>query len=385
MAPDVDDPQYRRLSSAQQAALRHVNAVASRQQADAESRLQVVLQRAGLAIDRYEQARACIQSHARVVVHFHPDRHTSHGKPIAAALLEEGTYRNQFETGLSAGSLSAFHGGERDAWERTLFGEMYHQRSGTDGERPKYGALELVRFVDGPIPRFGSCYFVLKPSVSNHTSFTFMGSEDPNAAERLGTMAQVDRVLVALLEEIEAGGTTFPSWPPFRASTLGLPNPTVGSVLEIVKELATPRPDPMTLPMGRVLDSQIEAQVHGRIDLREDVELLVADPAFAMTPTGQTLRDITSRYGFPLRWHCGFSLPCEDVPDDFRGPVMPRLAHAIADEGGMIDAAVLGAADTSLHRDEERWRDFGTPREVRQSLKQLWHVLVRYGSPARHP
>ena len=30
---------------------------------------------------------------------------------------------------------------------------------------------------------------------------------------------------------------------------------------------------------GRVLDTQIEAQVHGPIDLHQDVELLVADPA----------------------------------------------------------------------------------------------------------
>jgi hypothetical protein len=30
-----------------------------------------------------------------------------------------------------------------------------------------------------------------------------------------------------------------------------------------------------------VLDTQIEAQVHGPINLRRDAELLVADPSFA--------------------------------------------------------------------------------------------------------
>ena len=49
-------------------------------------------------------------------------------------------------------------------------------------ERPKYGSLELVRFPDGPAPRFGSCYFVLR-GVGPRTSITFMGSEDPLAAE----------------------------------------------------------------------------------------------------------------------------------------------------------------------------------------------------------
>ena len=68
---------------------------------------------------------------------------------MAEALLEEGIYRNQFETGISAGGLSAFAGGPRDTWERTLFGGAYHTDDVTASERPKYGALELVRYSDG--------------------------------------------------------------------------------------------------------------------------------------------------------------------------------------------------------------------------------------------
>jgi hypothetical protein len=45
--------------------------------------------------------------------------------------------------------------GARDAWEMTLFGRAYHMGAVPTSERPKYGALELVRFPDGPIPRFG--------------------------------------------------------------------------------------------------------------------------------------------------------------------------------------------------------------------------------------
>jgi hypothetical protein len=131
-----------------------------------------------------------------------------------------------------------------------------------------------------------------------------------------------------------------------------------------------------------VLDTQIEAQVHGPVDLQEDVELLVADPAFAPTTTGDTLRELALRYGFPLRWHCGFRLAVGDVPDDFRGPEMPRLAHRIAGENGLIDAAVIGTAEASLHHHPEVWRDWGSREEVLQHLKQLWHVLVHYGAPA---
>ena len=125
-------------------------------------------------------------------------------KTVAEALLEEGVYRNQFETGLSTGGLSAFPGSPRDSWERSLFGGAYHARGVTDSERPKYGALELVRYADGPIPRFGSCYFVLRPTVSGRTSFTFAGSEDPRATQRLGTISRMDNVMAALFAEIEA-------------------------------------------------------------------------------------------------------------------------------------------------------------------------------------
>jgi Protein of unknown function (DUF3626) len=130
-----------------------------------------------------------------------------------------------------------------------------------------------------------------------------------------------------------------------------------------------------------VLDTQIEAQVHGAVDLQEDVELLVADPAFAATSTGEVLRKIAARYGFPLRWHCGFQLTARDVPDDFRGPAIPRLARRIAGEGGIIDAAVIGTAEASLHHHPDAWRDWGSRAEVLQHLKQLWHVLVHYGGP----
>jgi hypothetical protein len=70
---------------------------------------------------------------------FHPDRFDFKGTTVAEALLKEGVYRNQFETGLSSGSMSAFPGGERDRWENTLFAGAYHVQGVTGSERPKYG------------------------------------------------------------------------------------------------------------------------------------------------------------------------------------------------------------------------------------------------------
>jgi hypothetical protein len=374
-----------RLSPAQRAALRHVDDIVRQGEVAVRPRVDELLQRAGCIAHTYAEAMECIRVHARVVIHFHPDRIGIKATTVAQALLAEGVYRNQFETGLSSGSVSAFSGGARDTWENSLFGGAYHREGVTSSERPKYGALELVRYPDGPIPRFGSCYFVLRPSVSMRTSFTFMGSEDPRATERLGTIRRMDNVMGALFIEIEEGGMASPPWPPFRAPTLGVPNLTVGRLLDVLKELPQPRRNPADGDAGRVLDTQIEAQVHGPIDLHEDVELLVADPAFAATASGTILRELSMRYEIPLRWHCGFRLPVREVPDDFRGPAMPRLAQRIAGNDGTLDVAVIGSAEASLREQPDAWRDWGSHAEALQHLKQLWHVLVHYGSPARPP
>jgi Protein of unknown function (DUF3626) len=378
-----DESHLARLSPAQGAALRHVEAVAHRRDATSRTRVTELLHRSGCAAESYDEAMECVRLHARVVVHFHPDRAGLKRTTVAEALVKEGLYRNQFETGLSSGSLSAFPGGARDTWENTLFGGAYHAEGITVSQRPKYGALELIRYPDGPIPRFGSCYFVLRAGASTRTSFTFMGSEDPRAMERLGTIGRMHGVMAALLTEIEEGGMAAPPWPPFRAPTLGVPGLTVPRLLNFLYELRQPRKDPADGEAGRVLDTIIEAQVHGPIDLHRDVELLVADPAFAATATGRTLRELALRYDIPLRWHCGFQLPVREVPDDFRGPAMPRLARRIAGGDGTLDAAVIGSAATSLHEQPDAWRDYGSYAEVLQHLKQLWHVLVHYGLPAR--
>jgi hypothetical protein len=257
------DSDTARLSPSQRAALAHVLDLVRQQEVFARPRVTEVLRRAGCGTATHREAMECIRAHARVVIHFHPDRFGIKPIPVAEALLQEGVYRNQFETGRSSGGLSAFPGGPRDLWERTLFGGAYHAEGVTDSDRPKYGALELVRYPDGPIPRFGSCYFVLRPSVSKCTSFTFAGSEDPRATERLGTIDRMDNIMAALFAEIEAGGTAAPPWPPFRAPTLGVPNLTVARLLNVLRELASPRKDPAGLVAGRVLDTQIEAQVHG--------------------------------------------------------------------------------------------------------------------------
>lgn len=371
------------LSAAQSAALRHVESTADIREAAALLSITGIFERAGYGLDPYHDAIELIRKHARIVLHFHPDRFDRKSVRVAESLLSEGVYRNQFETGLSSGSPTAFPGGERDSWEHTLFGAAYHAEDVLASERPKYGSLELVRFPDGPAPRFGSCYFVLR-GVGARTSITFMGSEDPRAADRVGTLAKPHSVMAPLLSEIENGGIAAPSWPPFRTPTLGVPGITVARFPDLVRSLRELRPNAAIGEPGRTLDTGIEAQVHGPVVLNRDVELLVADPAFAGTPIGRVLNELADKYGFELQWHCGFQLSVRDVPDNFRGPAMPKFAQRVAGAGPILDARRIGDAAASLHHNPEQWKEWGDYWDVLRLFRQLWHVLVHYGDRIEH-
>jgi hypothetical protein len=371
------------LTPAQRSALSFAESTARGREADVRRRLGIILLESGCEPETLDAALASITSHARIVLHFHPDRFGTKPVTVVESLMEDGRYRSQFETGLSSGSRSAFAGGSRDRWERELFGGSYHDLSVSAEERPKYGSLELIRHADGPAPRFGSCYFVLHQSVVERSTFTFGGSEAPLAIERFGTIDNLQSVIAPLLAEIADGGFTPVKWPPFRAPTLGVAGLTVRDFLgRLASELPAQRPDPSLGPPGRVLDSGVEAHVHGSIDLRRDVERLVVDPSFDGTSTGELLSQVCRRYDIVLERHCGFVMRVEDVPEDFRGPAMKPLARRIAPQG-TLDARVIGAADASLHQRPEQWADWGTKDETLQHLKQLWHVLVHHGVPTR--
>jgi hypothetical protein len=77
-----------------------------------------ILRMSNLPADSLDLALSSISQHACVALHFHPDRPVG-PRSVARGLLEDGIYRNQFETGISNGSVSAHPGGARDEWERS--------------------------------------------------------------------------------------------------------------------------------------------------------------------------------------------------------------------------------------------------------------------------
>ncbi|TPV45792.1 DUF3626 domain-containing protein [Bacillus dicomae] len=358
------------LSRSQLFALEYISKYAENEKHEAKATINHILNMCNITDEMFEKAVANLKSQARIALHFHPDRLDSNMKNIAEALLEQGIYKSQFETLLSNGSVSAYPGGERDLWEKRIFGGAYQLEGATNNQRPKYGALNLMLHPDGPAPRFGSCYFLLSPKVSYRSTYTYLDShQDP---KEKGTYEEFDMILAALLEEAFV-----------RECAIGEGNLTPTTLINhLLAKLERPFIDLVNKEPARNLNHYIEAQIHGDISLKEDVEALVVDPSFKGTDVGRTLEEICLKYAIDLYWHMGFVLMVDEVPMNFRGSKMPSLAKRIA-RNNCIDANIIGSAVVDLKRNPLSWSDRGTYEEVLQELKLLWHVLVRFGKPNR--
>src|SRR5690606_7040252 len=96
--------------------------------------------------------------------------------------------------------------------------------------------------------------------------------------------------------------------------------------VDLLRSLPRPRP----AEPGRALDDYVEAQVHGGVDLRCDVEAIVLDPSVQATPSGDLLLSAARRWGVAVEWHSGFELAPDEFGPEFRGPHVPPLARAVA-------------------------------------------------------
>ncbi len=357
------------LSGEPHRALQYVERVALRRRAAAGAAIRANVARAGISEDHFYAAMQTVLARPRVHVHFHPERVTRDGRMVVEGLLAHGRLRTQFETGISSGSPTAYPGGERDEWERRMFGSAYHAAGVADADRPKYGASEALSHPDGASPRFGSCFFVLREEVAQRCSFTLGGSQEDDALDRSGTLAVFEPVLAALVDELVRGDGAFGN---DRLTLAGL-------VARLHTDVDT-REGRARRPLGRALDSFVEAQIHGPIDLRTDVRGLVADPAFRGAAIGDALQDLSVRCGWPFTWHPGFILRGGDVPAHFRGYALTDLAERAARDG-LLDAAAIGEAANAAESDPEAWRDGDSVDEMRTRFRRLWHALVLYGAP----
>ncbi|HHY09771.1 MAG TPA: DUF3626 domain-containing protein [Firmicutes bacterium] len=351
------------LTSAQAKALRNVTKYARRHKPAAERQIEHILKMANVPWELFREAKEKVFKGARVALHFHPDRLAANGESVAGNLLESGVYKNQFETSISAGSLTARKGGLRHQHEQKLFGGAYNRWAVKGHHRPKYGALDLTFSADGPSPRFGSCFLLLKPQISWRSTFTYLDSF--TLPQSKGTYAEFDLIWSALLLDL------------FQSrSALGKKDVTVRGFLEsLLENVGSPHRQPHLGEASRNLDHYIEAQVHGPVSLSSDSELLVADPSFKNTSVGHELQRLSAKYKVRLLWHMGFAMAVAEIPPDFRGAGMPSLAKRIAGEG-VLTTEMIGRAVANLTKHPSAWAKRGSYAEVLQELKLLWHVLL---------
>jgi hypothetical protein len=286
---------------------------------------------------------------AVITVSFHPDRLLADGVCVADHLVADGAYHNQFRTGISNGGL----GGDRLLWEERMFPGL------TDDDRPIYGALNLAGHPDGASPRFGSCHLVLDPAVSARATFSL--GDSFTLPTIVGTASAFEAVWEGLLEQVASTGQAL--------------NVAAPSAAAWVAGLGAARSAP-----GRALDDYVEAQIHGGLRLPHDVTAVVADASFR----GTRFEPLLARLAPVLRWSPSFRLPPAGFPPDLRGPSVPPLAASVAAryEVAVLDAELIGRAARSVVRDPGDWSCFGTPAEVLQLIKYLWHILVLRGDCA---
>lgn len=372
------------MSGASRLALAHVAARAARERPRHLARIESVLASANVQASAEHVLNAASRADA-LTLNFHPDRLLADGRSVARALCDEGVYRSQFETGVSNGGLTAYPDGDRDVWERTLFAGAYQQRGVKVGARPKYGGLNLMNYLNGACPRFGSCHLRLSRGASKRTTFLFGDSAGGSAD--LGLIGDFAPVLAPLLESAAAG-----------EGALGRPGVSLQTFVSgLLRGDHTRRRGAFAPAVTHALNDYIEAQVHGEVNLARDVEAVAIDAAFRETETGELLLASSRRHGFEVEWHAGLQLRLAEIPltapEASGRPLMRwqefcadgrayKLAQRVADEqtsAARLDAVNIGQAAVSVVREPERWRDWGAAEQVLVHLKDLWLMLVAHG------
>jgi hypothetical protein len=227
-----------------------------------------------------------LEAAVRVTVHFHPET-------VVPALVRDGRYRSQFETGTSNGGLTAHPGGDRWQWESRMFGAAYDEAP--DWQRPVYGSLNLHHRDAGGSPRFGSAHLRLTADTLARTTFCFPDSyREPVHFGVAGRMGAVRRAYREARQDDEDA-----------------------------------------------LDDYVEAQVHGPVLVDRDVEALVLDPCYR----GTEVEEQADRLACPVEWHRGFRLGVDELRrhPGYRGPEFVAAGVRIA-EDGYLDGRVIGTA-----------------------------------------
>lgn len=348
------------LTDSQNSAIKNVTAYINARKVQSIDTTEMILYQSNVDIDIFKAFCENVIKYAQIALHFHPDRIFSRDTSVIEGMLQSGIYKNQFETNISAGSVSAFMGGQRDNWEKEIFNGAY--QFAKPSERPKYGSLNLTMTEDGPSPRFGSCYFLLKPEVKNRATFSYGDTYD--SPQELGTIDSFELIHAALLKDLF-----------IRGSALGETNINVKDFLQLVNRILPQASDlKYRRKNSKNLDFYIEAQIHGDISLREDIDSLVVDYSYRGTAIAIQFETLCEKYNIELLWNSGLELEVSEFPNNFRGAEVPHYAKMFGMDG-KLNAYGIGIASKQMHKEHYNL----------QMLKYLWHCIVRFGKEIKTP
>jgi hypothetical protein len=180
-----------------------------------------------------------IRLKAPLIIHFHADK-------FLKLLAADSHYRSQFETKTSGGTLCQ---NTRAIWEDELFAKAY--KGAKPFDRPKYGSCNIVNDPNGIkccTTYYGDSYFVLGENVRLRTTFTSLDSSHiahaGGGATRLATCEHYAHILNEYSEQ----------------------------ELKSVMLVATGRE--VCVDSASIAHYK-EAQIHGPLLLRRDIEALV--------------------------------------------------------------------------------------------------------------
>ncbi|WP_282037866.1 DUF3626 domain-containing protein [Saccharicrinis aurantiacus] len=343
------------LTAPQNIAIKNVSEYISKRKNKYIDMIEMILHQANIDVEVYQEYCKNVKKYSQIALHFHPDRIFSEGFNVIDGMLKSGKYKNQFETNISSGSVTAFSGGNRDNWEKDIFSDAY--QFAKPSERPKYGSLNLTMTEDGSSPRFGSCYFLVKPEVKERATFTY--GDTYESPRELGTIDNFELINAAILKDLFTRGTA-----------LGEKDTNVNDFLKLTNRLL-----PQTLDSrdyrraSKNLDFYIEAQIHGDISLYNDIDSLVVEFSYWGTDMAIQFEALCAKYDIELIWNSGRELKVSEFPNNFRGAEVPSYAKKLGVDG-KLNAFLIGKAATQMNNEHDNL----------QMLKYLWHCIVKFGT-----
>jgi len=220
--------------------------------------------------------------HAPLHIHFNPT--------IISKLRLDGFYRNCYEVDPNHYGCVLDETCQRSEAEDWMFGNHYHLA--TPVQRPKYGLVNWNEQNEGRIDAgYGACSFVLSSKIRNRV--TVIGGDSFDRLTHVATLAHCCNVITAALDDsgLEALVECVrdkDKFTPTNENKTETPAATTG--IAAGKSYLTPRSDSYYL----------EIQIHGMLDLSQDVEYMLVPKALG-DPQRKEAELLCQQFGITLK------------------------------------------------------------------------------------